>query len=231
MGSLQFNDVEYSFERQLLEVEAIAGVVIGRDGLGIVIDHDGAVAGASQRIHCVDGAPVELDRGADPVGTPTQHHEGSGVSRYDVVGRSVVGHVKEIGLRWILCCQCIDLLHHRTDSQFLTPISHIECGLITGRNRICSIERTSDLVITESQFLGTAQQRWGKFLERVVLDLLLTLCHLAHSLQEPWCDLGQRVNLFHTPAALECLSDGEDSLLRGNLEQLVKIVLLEVISC
>ena len=40
IGLLGVDDVEHVLERERLEVEAVAGVVIGRDGLGIAVDHD-----------------------------------------------------------------------------------------------------------------------------------------------------------------------------------------------
>ena len=46
-------DVEDVFEGERLEVEAVAGVVVGGDGLGIAVDHDGldaeAPAGRTRR--------------------------------------------------------------------------------------------------------------------------------------------------------------------------------------
>ena len=42
LGVQHLEDV---LERQRLEVEAVAGVVVGRDGLGVAVDHDGLVAG------------------------------------------------------------------------------------------------------------------------------------------------------------------------------------------
>ncbi len=59
--------LEHVLERQRLEVEAIARVVVGRDGLGVAVDHDGLVAGVRQRERRVHARVVELDALADAV--------------------------------------------------------------------------------------------------------------------------------------------------------------------
>ncbi len=40
IGLFGIDDVEDVLERERFEVEAVAGVVVGRDGLGIAVDHD-----------------------------------------------------------------------------------------------------------------------------------------------------------------------------------------------
>ena len=44
LGLLDVDDVHDVLERQRLEVEAIGGVVVGGDGLGVAVDHDRLVA-------------------------------------------------------------------------------------------------------------------------------------------------------------------------------------------
>src|SRR5664280_2641213 len=43
-GAFVLADGEHVFERERLEVEAVAGVVVGGDRLRIAVDHDGFVA-------------------------------------------------------------------------------------------------------------------------------------------------------------------------------------------
>ena len=52
---------KHVFERQRLEIEAVAGVVIGRDRLRIAIDHDGLVAIVAQSESRVATAVIEFD--------------------------------------------------------------------------------------------------------------------------------------------------------------------------
>jgi hypothetical protein len=68
-------DVEHVFEREGLKVELVAGVVVGGDGLGVGIDHDGLVAELAQGEAGMDAAVVELDALADAVRAATEDHD------------------------------------------------------------------------------------------------------------------------------------------------------------
>ena len=67
VGLLQINNVQYPLQRQLIEVEPIRHIVVGADGLGVVIDHDGVVALLLDRLEGRDTTPVKLDRATDVV--------------------------------------------------------------------------------------------------------------------------------------------------------------------
>jgi hypothetical protein len=64
---LDAQDLHHVFEGQRLEIEAVGGVVVGRDGLGVAVDHDGLVARIAERETGVAAAIVELDPLADAV--------------------------------------------------------------------------------------------------------------------------------------------------------------------
>jgi hypothetical protein len=66
------SDLEHVLEGERLEVEAVRGVVVGGDGLGVAVDHDGLEAGFAQGEGGVDAAVVELDALADPVGAAAE---------------------------------------------------------------------------------------------------------------------------------------------------------------
>jgi hypothetical protein len=66
-GCSRTADLEHVLEGQRLEVQPVGGVVVGRDRLGVAVDHDGLVAGVAQREHGVDAAVVELDALPDAV--------------------------------------------------------------------------------------------------------------------------------------------------------------------
>ena len=57
---------------QRLEIEPVGGVVIGRDGFRIAVDHDGLIALRRQREGGMAAAIVELDALADAVGPAAQ---------------------------------------------------------------------------------------------------------------------------------------------------------------
>jgi hypothetical protein len=72
---LDAQDLQHVFERQRLEIEPVGGVVVGRDRLGVAVDHDRLVAGPGQREAGVDAAVVELDALADPVRAAAEDHD------------------------------------------------------------------------------------------------------------------------------------------------------------
>ena len=55
-------------KRQRLKIQAIRGVVVGRDRLGVAVDHDRLVALIAQRETGVTAAIIEFDPLADTVG-------------------------------------------------------------------------------------------------------------------------------------------------------------------
>src|SRR5207245_8488258 len=57
---LALHDLEHVLERERLEVEPVAGVVVGRNRFGIAVDHDALDALALQRERGMAAAIVEL---------------------------------------------------------------------------------------------------------------------------------------------------------------------------
>ncbi len=98
VGLFVMADVEDVLERERLEEKFVAGVVVGGDGLGVRVDHDGLVPDFAQREGGVDATVVELDALADAVGAAAENHDLLLVAVADfvelvVVGRVVVGRV------------------------------------------------------------------------------------------------------------------------------------------
>ncbi len=112
---LDAEDFEDVLEGQRLEVEAVGGVVVGRDGLGVAVDHDRLVAGLGQRVAGVAAAVVELDALADAVRAAAEDDDLAGVGRPALVlgGAAVldlVGRVHVRGLRLELAAAGVDAL-------------------------------------------------------------------------------------------------------------------------
>ena len=68
-------DGENVFKHERLKVEAVAGVVVGGDGLRVAVDHDGLVAVVLERESGVAAAVVELDALADAVGAGAENDD------------------------------------------------------------------------------------------------------------------------------------------------------------
>lgn len=70
---LELVDAQHRLERELLEVEPVADVIVGGDRLRIAIDHHGRVLESLQLLDASDAAGVELHRGTDSVDARAEH--------------------------------------------------------------------------------------------------------------------------------------------------------------
>ena len=59
---LEFENIHYALVGEFVEVKAVADIVVGRHGLGVVVYHHRAVALFTGCEQGVDRAPVELYR-------------------------------------------------------------------------------------------------------------------------------------------------------------------------
>ena len=97
-GRLEVDDVHHALKRQLVEVETVAHVVVGRYGLGIVVDHYRPVAELAAGACGVDRTPVELYRAAYTVCARAEHHHRLVVmGEVDVVLCAVIGDIQIVG--------------------------------------------------------------------------------------------------------------------------------------
>ena len=65
---LELDDVHHSLEGQFVEIEPVAHVIVGGHGLRVVVDEHSPVALFLDRLQAGYRAPVEFNRGTDPVG-------------------------------------------------------------------------------------------------------------------------------------------------------------------
>ena len=73
-GRFQIDDIKDTLQGKLVEIQAVAHVVVGRNGLRVVVNHDGFVTLLACGIDGVDGTPVELHARTDAVGTRAKHN-------------------------------------------------------------------------------------------------------------------------------------------------------------
>src|SRR3989344_6684203 len=92
----ELDDIEHALKREFVEVEAIRHVVIGRDGLGIGIDHDRAATLCTQRFERLYARPVEFNGATDCIGSGAKNGNLIG-SRGDIVLATAVGEIEIIG--------------------------------------------------------------------------------------------------------------------------------------
>ena len=115
-GGLDVQDVLHVFGSDRLEIEPVARVVVGRDGLGVAIDHDRLETGVVERKTRLHAAIVELDTLADPVGAgPKDHH--LGLCRGQHLVGVLVGRVVIRGPGSELCSAGVDRLERRPHTE------------------------------------------------------------------------------------------------------------------
>lgn len=68
VGTLNIDNVHDVLVGERLKVQTVGRVVVGRDGLGVAVDHDGLKAAGRQRVARVHAAVIELDTLANAVG-------------------------------------------------------------------------------------------------------------------------------------------------------------------
>ena len=117
---LDADDLEHVLGGQRLEIEPVGGVVVGRHGLRVAVDHDRLVAGVGEREAGVAAAIVELDALADAVGAAAEDDHllavaGLGLVRQRAGERRLVGRIEIGGRRGELGGAGVDALVARVD--------------------------------------------------------------------------------------------------------------------
>src|SRR4029079_985554 len=98
VGLFGADDLQYVLGGQWLEIGTVGGVVVGRDGLRVAVDHDRLVAGVGEREARVATAIVEFDSLADTVRATTQDDDLIATGRFGLIDgsagkRRLVGRV------------------------------------------------------------------------------------------------------------------------------------------
>ena len=216
MWVLEFDDVEYPFEGQLIKIEPVAGVVIGTDRFGVIVDHDGPEVLLLDGLDGIDRAPVEFDRASDPVCPRSQYNHRAVVAGiFDVVFGAVISNVEVVGHGRVFACQGIDLFDYRQDVAALAPVPDGKHALLHAVVRQFE-HQPGNLEIGESRFLGREKQFVVKILEPGELNEFATDLKDVHQfLQEPAVYFGTLVNILDGHALVECFSDGKDPAVSG----------------
>ena len=177
---LRVHDLEHVLEGERLEVEPVGGVVVGRDGLGVAVDHHGLVAGVVQRQAGVHARVVELDALPDPVGPGAEDDHRLLLARRDL-GLLVVGAVVVRRARGELGGAGVDRLVDRADAE---RVPHAADDVLL------HVADPAELRVGEPVPLGPAQQRGRQLVG--VDDLLGDLVDQAQLVDEPRVDAGGR---------------------------------------
>mmetsp|Transcript_12334 Transcript_12334/g.25097 ORF Transcript_12334/g.25097 Transcript_12334/m.25097 type:complete len:618 (+) Transcript_12334:774-2627(+) len=216
VGALEVVDVEHALLGELLEVELVALVVVRGDGLGVVVDHHGALAEAAERADARNGAPVELNRASDAV-CPRTEDDGAASLDVNVVFLAMVSHVQVVRLGRVFSGEGVNLLGERHDTEALTegPNFHLS-----------RVGELGDLLVAETELLQPERRVFIEVAEFLLLGLLGRLDDVHEPREEPLVDVGELVDLVHGVAlVVHGVRDGVHAAVAGLDEFLVEVVL------
>ena len=216
---LELDDLQHVFQRERLEVQAVGGVVVGRDGFRVAIDHDGLEPVFAQGQRSVHAAVVELDALADAVGPAAKDHDLATVAglrlAFVLVGRiQVGGRGRELG------CAAVHALVHRAHVERLAQRTH---------RGFAGARQLRDARVGEAHALERAQPALVQAVQAAVDHVDLGIDQFLDLVEEPRVDERQRMDLFHRHAGAECIGEEEDALRARLLEltaQLDQVVLV-----
>jgi hypothetical protein len=205
--------LEHVLERERLEVQPVGGVVVGRHGLGVAVDHDGLVAGVAQREHGVDAAVVELDALADAVGPAAEDDDLSAIGDLGLVGElagkgRLVGRIHIGRGRGEFGRAGVDALVDGVDVEAGTEFCHL-LGGGAGERAEAGIRKTERL--EHAQILGVGRQAVGA-------DAGLGGNDRLDLLQEPRVDAAHGMHVFQRGAHADRLRDHAQPVGGGGAE-------------
>ncbi len=224
MRILQFDDVHHTFKCQLIKIETVTHVIVGRHGLRVVVDHDAAVALLADGVERLHATPVELHRRADAVSTRPEHDDRLAVgAEGDVALHARIGDIEVVGLRRILRGQGVNLLDNGQDAIRLALAAHHEHGLVHVAQLGLEADGTGNLEVGEAINLGLAHQVAVQRVDVLSLQLLIDVDDVLQLIEEPLVYLGQVMYLVDGVSLVHGLGDDKDTLVRGLTERLVDI--------
>ena len=214
IGLFGLEQLQHVFGGQGLEIEAIRSVVIGRDGLGIAVDHDRFDADLRQGEGGVAAAIVKLDALADPVRSPAQNHGLFGRSglafalrilaqKAGFIGRIHVGRLgEELGRAGVDAL--IDRAHAKRPAAGAKRVL-----VLAGQGAETGVGETHGLQRAQGRRIGG---------QAVLPDLGFGLDNLGDLAQEPGLVGTGGVDLFDAQSMAKGLGDDAQPIRRGLIE-------------
>ena len=212
MRCFQIDDVHHPFESEFIEIQAIAHIIVGGNGFGVIVNHHRTPAltlHSEQRIHTT---PVKFHGTTNAVSTRTNHHHRFAIVFIsNIVCSAVVGHIQIVGLSRIFCRQGVDLLNHRLDSIFISQSTNFQVGFVT-IPQILLQNSLGNLEIAESLLFCEFEQILWNILNMVErLQFSGSLIQIAEFVKEPLVDFGKFVNFIHIIAFAESALNHENT--------------------
>ena len=233
VGALNIDNVHDVLVGERLKVQAVGRVIVGRDGLGIAVDHDGLEAAGRQRVARVHAAVIELDALADTVGAGAQDHRLGLVRRRGLVGSHALLGIRaravDVLVRLVVVLRGarelrsagIDRLHAGNHAQTLAIGAHK--ALVRAGQR-------GDLGVARTVLLEQAHRVGVDILHTQAADALLDLHHIVDTVEVPRIDTADGMDASDVPATAQGLDHKEDAMLGRGCHGLSKLVVAQLVS-
>ena len=232
VGALNIDDIHDVLVGERLKVQAVGRVIVGRDGLGIAVDHDGLKAAGRQRVARVHAAVIELDTLANAVGAGAQDHRLGLVRR-----RSLVGSHALLGIRARAVDVLVRLVMVLRGARELRSAgidrlhagSHAQALAIGAHKALVGAGQRGDLGIACAVLLEQAHRVGVDVLHTQAADAFLDLHHVVDAVEVPRIDAADGMDASDVPATAQGLDHKEDAMLGRGCHGLSKLVVAQLI--
>ena len=197
VGFFGIDDVENLFQRKRFEVETVAGVVVGGNGLGVAVDHDRLDAEFLQRERCVAATVVELNSLPDAVRTAAQNHHLLAIRWI----RLALGFVAGIEIRreaFEFRRAGIHAIEHRRHTQLFALRANFQRG---------GAHRAAYPFVGDTVALGAEHGRLRNSLQLFAFERYFQIDNLFQVLQKPRIDARHLADLFDGVTAFKGEAD------------------------
>ena len=232
VGSLNIDDIHDVLVGERLKVQAVGRVVVGRDGLGVAVDHDGLEAAGRQRVARVHAAVIELDTLANAVGAGAQDHRLGLVRRRGLVGSHALLGIRaravDVLVRLVVVLRGarelrgagIDRLHAGDHAQTLAVGAH---------KALIGAGQRGNLGVTRAILLEQTHRVGVNVLHAQAADALLNLHHIVDAVEVPRIDAADGMDTRDIPAAAQGLDHKENAMLGRRCHGLSELVVAQLV--
>ena len=232
VGALDIDNVHDVLVGERLKVQAVRGVVVSRNGLGVAVDHDGLEAAGRQRVARVHAAVIELDTLANAVGAGAQDHRLGLVRRRGLVGSHALLGIRaravDVLVRLVVVLRGarklrsagIDRLHAGNHAQTLAIGAHK--ALVRAGQR-------GNLGVARAVLLEQAHRVGVDILHTQAADALLDLHHVVDTVEVPRIDTADGMDVGDVPATAQGLDHKEDAVLGRGCHGLSELIVAQLV--
>ena len=225
--TLNVNDVHDVLVGERLKVQAVGRVVVGRDSLGIAVDHDGLKAAGRQRVARVHAAVIELDTLANAVGAGAQNHR-LGLARR----RGLVGSYALLGIRARAVDVLVRLVMVLRGARELRSAgidrlhagNHAKALAIGAHKALVRAGQRGDLGVARTVLLEQTHRVGVDILHTQAANALLDLHHVVDAVEVPRIDAADGMDAGNVPATAQGLDHKADAVLGRGCHGLSELV-------